>query len=255
MKRQTSKFHASVWIVLSFVAFAAFTTGVVGQNATDKASVPAPREEKFAPGGDFAVVPWHAARCPIGNYKFEVRVDCEEFRGASKAYEIHFLVNENGETWNEISRIASNPKHPNRTKKPGFKPVGMIHGEWGSVAMRLVGVSDNWYEVEVNYETRETMYAPRFGEMWRAVSWALVLDQHTVTITGQSVKILDSVDGKPIPELDVLPGLEALVENIEGDWAKVILRRDDKLHYGWVRWRDGRKFLVRFSLGTELYSG
>lgn len=70
-----------------------------------------------------------------------------------------------------------------------------------------------------------------------------------------NVKFLDAINGNPIPEFDGQTGLELSVDIIEGDWAKVILRRDDKLHYGWVRWRDGRNFLVKFSLGTELYSG
>ena len=255
MKRQTSKLHASVCVVLLFVSLAALTNGVLGQNANDKASVPAPREEKFAPGGDFAVVNWYDSGCPVGNYKFESGVDCEESPRRNHTQQLHLLYDRNGTVWNEISRNPQNDKHPNLAKKEGFKPVGMFLGEWGRVVLRLVGVSEHWYEVEVNYQTSETMYAPRFGEMWRAGSWNLALQKHQMIIDSPEVKFLDAIDGKAIPEFDGQTGLELSVDTIEGDWAKVILRRDEKSYYGWVRWRDGRKFLVKFSLGTELYSG
>ncbi|MBX3295578.1 MAG: hypothetical protein KF762_07690 [Acidobacteria bacterium] len=255
MKHQKSKFHTRFCVLLLFVSFAALTNGVLGQNATDKSSVPAPSEEKFEPGGDFAVVNWYDSGCPVGNYKFESGVDCEESPRWNHTQQLHLLYDRNGKIWNEISRNPQNPKHPSLAKKEGFKPVGMFLGEWGRVVLRLVAVSEHWYEVEVNYKTRETIYAPRFGEMWRAVSWCLVLQKHEMIVDNPEVKFLDAIDGKPVAEFDGQSELELSVDVIEGDWARVMLRRDEKLLYGWVRWRDGRKFLVKFSLGTELYSG
>lgn len=254
MKFLVSIAQMTVWPFALTATLISLTVCVIGQNQNGQAPIPLPSEEQFEPGGDFAVVNWYDSGCPAGNYKFESGVDCEDSPRWKHTQQLHLLYDRNGNIWNEISRNPQNAKHPNIAKKEGFKPVGMILGEWGRVVLRLVGVSEHWYEVEVNYKTGETMYAPRFGEMWRAVSWSMVLQKHEMIVDNPEIKFLEAINGKPIPEFDGQSGLKLAVDVVDGDWAKVILRRDEKSHYGWVRWRDGRKFLVRFSLGTELHS-
>ncbi len=239
------RFAGFIGLVISTVLIATFAQG-----ESAREPVPAPKDQKFLSADDVLLVSWYESYCPSVRLKekYKPGIDCEPiYTGfGEKAYAILELYNNDGSLWQEFDRHPSSA-HRGSLKQDGFLPFANIPAEWGSPVMRVVAYSDHWFKVEVNETTRAIKFAPRFGEMWRTISWEYFIDGNygSFKIDGKRTKLLDSIGGKPIPEFDHGEELELYTFRIDGDWIELQPKFDNpKEVKGWVRWRDGRKFLV-----------
>ena len=246
-------FFIIVFIVLRLPA-AAQTNMETGRQ--DKLLPPA--EEEFA-DVDAVASPWRVGTCPDAFYKIQ---NCHSIGG--KAYEFRHtsIYNEDGSLWYIYSNQSSEPDYYRKNKTMDFLPFAG-YGDFGRDALlRMVGESKHWYKVEVNEKTQATKFILKSDPSWEKTTWDFWLakiGQFSVEENGQTA-IYDESNGNVIGQADktgmrYFRYLGKLSER-DGDWMYIQVSKDgyscypvesksEKCYPGWVRWRAGRKFLVK----------
>ncbi len=174
------------------------------------------------------------------------------------------IYNRDGSIWYHFSVQPSDPdfyrKRP--ISRKDFVPLGPVprFNEEGDeiltdsqVFLRLVAEAPNWYEVEVNSESRETKYLDRTDGLWTKVDWSDVFNQSAfVYFDPTSVAVLEKPNGKPATECRANTSTKHTFSKLDGDWMFI----DDRIFQasdcrGWVRWRKGQAILIGSILNAE----
>jgi hypothetical protein len=163
------------------------------------------------------------------------------------------LYNRDGSLWDFFSLNRSGSNHFSKKLGNDFLPFSISAGE-EVVIFRLVGESENWYEIEINEKTQISKFIPKKDTLWSKVSWVYFL-AYIKTLDfgeGNRPQLLDKPNGNPISEVSAerWTGLRFRLK-IERDWAYVEGYKSSKSYKGWVKWRDARKML--FSAGLWKY--
>lgn len=131
---------------------------------------------------------------------------------------------------------------------PWFVPAH-LKLDYGLLLLKVVTLSRNWAEVEVNSIDGTTRWVDR-GEL-HFETWSEFI------INVNSVEIIDTetnpVRLKPLDHAAILAeGANALLVPlaVRGDWLMVSTDglADRIVPTGWIRWRDGERLLVRYNL-------
>lgn len=238
-----------------FVIFASivFFLPVIAQNSAkieDNKLLP-PLEEKFEIATDL-VVPWRSSGCYIGTIRVQEAGCHRVTEKESLSSDMLNLYNEDGTLWYRFSVQPSSPDYYLRNPKLGFLPFGTYPKIVMGVFLRMVGESPNWYEVEVNEETRATKFVLKNEPMmWAKTKWSYwLMEINLLKFIGEQQQLRDKSDGKIIEE-----SADAKFENVkfikaDGDWAYVEGGVYQKTYRGWIRWRKDRDILVKDLYGV-----
>ena len=221
--------------------FAASVSTTMAQ--TRDAQIPVPKSEKFA-DEDALAVPWRNTGC-LAEHR-SLASGCELPQGEKYDLAARLsLYERDGSRWLRFSISPRDVDHFPKLKNPEFVPFATDPGPFEGanlVVLRLVGVSDNWYKVEVNEMTSETKYISRQDWHWSKVSWEYWLgSQPRIYFDNNKTPVCDRPSGKP---LDSAVGNLGVFFERKGDWIKIRIYKANIPTYGWLQWRDGRKILV-----------
>jgi hypothetical protein len=215
-----------------------------------------PSKEKFREATDLTT-PWRSSGCRVFPEFQEAncyQVTVKEYRSS----DILTLYNEDGSVWYRFSLTFQSPEYFLRNTKKGFLPFSTDHGflpegtmEFGKlfppqiVILRMVRESQNWYEVEINEETKATKFILKSDPMWAITTWSYWLYEGVnFTIDSKKLQIRDKPKGKVIEETTNLDLEKVKFLKADGDWAYVQASKNQTIYRGWIQWRDGRNILV-----------
>lgn len=221
----------------------------------DNIRISPPAEEEFIPT-DALATPWRSSGCQINTRSPEL--DCYTVTFEERtARHILTLYDENGSLWHRFSVSPDSPVYFFKYKKEGFLPFATCcFKDWPTtVFLRMVGESSNWYKVEVNEKTQETKFAPKTDRMWGKTSWSYWLYWGTsIDVDFKLTPLYDKPNGQILEESSDLDTVKKSVFiKAEDDWAYVVTSQDQKRYEGWIRWREGRKLLIKPSFNlTEV---
>jgi hypothetical protein len=253
--------------VFSLLAIA--QTGV--ELKEDKISPPS--EEQFT-AIDALATPWRDSGCiwpiKVGPVEFpDEDTDCEKIR--SRVYALQTIYDSDGSVWYAFSTWDSDKDYFLRYsmvldergegygyrpeiygfRKEGFRPLATPGVSLPStVLLRMVGESSHWYKVEINEKTRDIRYIAKNDSLWTKKSWAYWiykgLGNGDNAIFGNKDRepLRDKPNGKVTEDSPI--GEEKLrVLKVEGEWVYVRAVKDPVSPLGWIRWRNGRNFLLK----------
>jgi hypothetical protein len=210
-----------------------------------------PSKEIFEPVSDLAV-PWRNSGC-INLVAVDDAPNCLRISGDEHRMANYFRLYEpDGTVWFGFSLNSGEPEYISKKNKPEFVPLSKDREEWPKrVILRMVGESEHWYEVEVNEQTRATKFILKSEpRMWAKVTWEYAIlngrkDGDNYIYTDENRELLrDGPDGKIKEERDILDTNRLMVLKVDGDWAYVFVGDSSAWMKGWIRWRNGREFLV-----------
>jgi len=224
------------------------TANSQGAAANDKAPPP-PSQEQFKPASDL-ITPWRNQLCAFKDVRKD-GVTCypatrEELEKVSSNLTIY---KSDGSVWYRFGLLGGEPdNYQDKNKNDRFKPFtsSLISN---NVLLRQTAESDNWYEVEVNEDTRETRYILKSDPLWMKTNWETWFTYAGGPIhpAREQAPLRDKPDGNVIEEFASVTYQSYRFLRIEGDWMYVV-GTTRVLTYGkykgWVRWREGRKILV-----------
>lgn len=259
MNRKISIAHLLSFACIAFISIFAYNSQALAQNVTDseKEKLSPPSEEDFQASTDLAV-PWRSSGCHV-NFDFN-EPNCYIVKVAEyRSSHILTLYNADGSLWYRFSVQPGEPSYFMKDTKMNFLPfstdVGFIKLEdfpnCGvsppvAVILRMVGESKNWYEVEINEETKATKFVLKSDRMWAKTSWSYWLFKgNNVEVDTDLTKLFDKPNGEAISKTSFLGAQTYQVLKVESDWIYVQSREDIKGNEnGWIRWRKGRDILV-----------
>lgn len=129
-----------------------------------------------------------------------------------------------------------------------FATPGLLPTPPNRLVLRISGESENWYKVVVNEDTGTVGYIFKGDPDWWKTTFEYYLKgKKTFSPAKDFAPLLDAPNGKIIPESEFIrfERLEFIrLDKPDGEWAYVERVVDGKPYKGWIRWRDGRKFLV-----------
>ena len=130
-----------------------------------------------------------------------------------------------------------------------------------NIVLRANGESEHWYRVIVNEETGDVAYILKTDPEWLKTTFEYWLNGSSILRPlGSFLPLLDTPNGKVIPATEgmIFDQLYFLkLDKPDGEWAYVETPENPIVHKGWIRWRNGREFLVDcyFSIKTLGRSG
>jgi hypothetical protein len=134
------------------------------------------------------------------------------------------------------------------TAPPWFVPE-VMKLDYDLLFLRAVTLSQNWLEVIVNQQTGETRWVDRHAVDF--IHWPdFLLEVFAVEIADPESNPLRI---KPLSHASIVPVSAGAVLHpiaIQGDWMKVVVGEipDSNSPTGWIRWRDGDRLLITYSL-------
>jgi hypothetical protein len=164
--------------------------------------------------------------------------------------EVMNIYDKDGQLWYQFSIWYDSPLFIDKNKKVGFAPFTSYNSGLYTFLLRLVAESPNWYEVEINEETRETKYILKKDQAFARRDFDDFIGgrAYLVKIDNRSTSLLDAPDGKKIDDYFPQQINDYGILEMKGDWIRVGLLEANKSREarknGWVRWRNGRKILV-----------
>jgi len=213
---------------------------------------PPPYKEKFTPASDL-ITPWRNQLCSFKNVRDDGlkchRATWEEGLKVSSNLTIY---KSNGSIWYRFGLLGTSPDYYlGQNKNDSFKPFTSSLVSNPNVLLRLTAESDNWYEVEVNEDTRETRFILKSDPLWMKTSWEtwLTFWGGPIHPAREQAPLRDKPEGDVIEEFAPVTYQTYRFFRAEGDWMYVEgvnLNRSQIYgkYRGWVRWREGRKILV-----------
>lgn len=216
-------------------------------NESDRISIP--KLEDFLPANDL-LAPWRSSKCALKGSEIlnHLCVDYvgDEYVSAS----VVTLFNGDGTIWHRLE-LANSPGNYRRAGITDFVPFSTGYNKSSDmVILRVVGESANWYQVEVNENTRETRYVRKDDKSWSRTKWDgwLFVSVNLVLADNQE-PFRDRPDGKIIAASESIKFERVKFLKADGDWAFVEGISNPRMpnpqfHTGWIRWRKGRQILV-----------
>ena len=243
-------------ILLTFSFLVICFSTVAAQTMEDKEDkVLPPSEEEFQKASDL-VGPWRQSGClysiDIDTFYWSVAYpDCVHVSGQQSAA-THFLTiyNADQSVWYGFSIDWQKPDFFKKKPKKDFLPVATsIREYFDFVVLRMTGESKHWYEVEVNEQTRDVKYILKSDPAWAKSNWEYWLFKGTgrpysnyLLVDGKREMLRDKPDGKIIEKPGDFDVDKLYFVKADGDWAYVKMPGNSLR--GWIRWRNGREFLV-----------
>ena len=226
-------------LILLFILLSASSQSLLAQTE--------PRSEKFDQA-DGLIIPWGWVWHTCSGSTPNPRPDCpvvtdKQFRANS----YQRIYADDGSLWHSFSVFPFDSKHYSNVLKKEFNPLGpypITNTKLpGPIVMRIRAASENWYEVEVNEDTRETQYVSRLDAAWSRVDWADIFNLSGSVSVKSDVRVLSAIDGEPV-KCGFDPKRYTFTK-LDGDWMRVNDRYfDAQVCKGWIRWRNGREILV-----------
>jgi hypothetical protein len=171
--------------------------------------------------------------------------------------DITSIYNDDGSLWFRFSNIYSKPNYYKNNTEIGFLPFATTWSglRGGTPVLRLVGESQNWYEVEVNEENWAIKYISKKDSNWTKISWEYLLGkEYFLSVKDRTQnRLRDKPNGEIIEESASLffHGF-AYLNKTDGDWVFVKgvnlqEKQSSKEYQGWIRWRENGKLLFYIS--------
>ncbi len=264
---RTMKQNNRIFLTLATL-FLVFFGGAIlhGQAAAQSADetkedvIPSPAQEKFQKV-DALATPWlDSSDCYLRTPDVSRYPNCTvtPLWGPNRVGARRFVIYDSaGLVWHDFKLSGDDEQFLPWKPRESFEPLAVnLLSISDSVILRMVGESEHWYEVEINENTRETKYLLKnTPKMWAKVSWDHWLSQggERHGLTGNLIAVnktdRELLKDKPNGKFIEKPG-EYNVSFLgflktEGDWAYVkVGSTEPKIIRGWIRWRNGREFLV-----------
>lgn len=241
--------------ILSISVFLSSSSSVFGQDRlalTD--GIPPPVEEEFAPSPK-TLVPMRQRSCGIWARKDPEVNGCVVF-SYSEWWSLTdvSLYDVSGRVWRTFTvNNHRDEKYFGRYSKE-FLPFATPGAEWEpptEFILRVSGESKNWYRVVVNEVTGDERYVLKNDPNW----WETTYDYWLSALPN-----LKPLKGKPLGPLYARPGGDIITDTEQMAFSSIIFRKldkpagewilldargnDGKNHSGWLRWRNGREFLI-----------
>ena len=109
----------------------------------------------------------------------------------------------------------------------------------------MIGESANWYQAEINEDTREIKYIAKSDKNWAKTDWSRWLfDGMNLNLDNHKIPLRDAPDGQIIAESADMTFDQVKVLKVDGDWAFVESYTRPQKYRGWIRWRKDRDLLV-----------
>ena len=234
--------------LLYFLALIIWSGSVLAQNSEESQGnhIYSPAEEKFQKANDL-VSPWRSSGCNLIYPEFR-EPGCYFVRDdVWRKSDILTLYNADGTVWYRFSLTYQSPDYFLKDTKMGFIPFATPYGYSGSpqiVLLRMTSESADWYEVEVNENTRATKFVLKSDPMWATTKWSYWLYESGILRLRGKHSLLDKPNGDVIKETSGYEIDKVKLLKVEGDWAYVGEFGKVNDYHGWVRWRKGRDILV-----------
>ena len=236
---------ASVWLFLSLAIAVSFSGASIVHS---QKSFSTPESQEFVSTDDL-LAPWRSSRCALLGKEIlnQLCVDYvgDDYLRMSKLD----LFNADGSIWRTLELNIESPDYFGNSKIPEFLPFAKnFTGQ--TIVLRLVGVSEDWYKVEINENTQATRYARRADKAWSRTNWeGWLYKSVTLALADDHEPLRDAPGGKIIPAARTIRFKRVKFLRAEGEWAYIqgIASSNEpkpELYSGWLRWRDGRKILV-----------
>ena len=248
-KKSTHRaFLSSLLLALLNMTVASFlVSGQDGKRPLGSEELRPPDQEKFTPtSGEELIIPWRESDRDCFNP--DVIKTCGNRRIITNeeylASDVMTIYDSDGKQWYQFKIGLASPDYSLDRPKKGFDPLAIFGSErypW-VVALRIAAESENWCEVEVNEQTRETKFILKSDQMWAKVTWNFIFNWSQFVYADPKITgLYDNPDGKLIEDAANSQFEKLKYERLEGDWMRVNWWG----HYsGWIRWRNGRKILV-----------
>lgn len=226
---------AKIYFALSFLLIG-LPFGASSQELPSRSELPQPKAEKFAKADELAL-PWRSSGCIMEGIASGTPCPFSN-KEKYESSRLLRLYNEDGKLWYEFSETPNDPKNYWRNPKPSFEPMGST-----GLVLRLVGIADHWYKVEINDRSGETKFILTSDEAWIKISWDYYWKSSIRTeIDLVKTPVFDGPAGKP--RFNITETTYFFVET-RGDWAKLKAYHDPQTPYFvWVKWREGREIKV-----------
>lgn len=219
---------------------------VFPQNSADLniASIPQPAEEEFQPATDL-VSPWRSSGCNLMGMEFK-EPNCYHVKNDMwRISDMLTLYNQDGTVWYRFSLAPQKSDYFLKNPKPGFLPFATpFSPEPSVVLLRMVSESPNWYEVEVNEQTRATKFVSKNDPMWGTTKWSYWLYESVILKLDGTQYLRDKPNGEVIAESANVQFDKVKFLKQNGDWAFVHEFAKPNGYHGWIRWRKGRDIMV-----------
>jgi hypothetical protein len=244
---KTFVFSCVLSFPLSLASMPILAQQVINYDAKD---IPPPKAETFSATTDL-LAPWRSSRCALKASEIlnHLCVDYvgDEYVNAS----VVTLYNSDGTIWHKLELNVGAPGYFLDAGIKDFIPFSTSVPSYPhSIILRMAGESPNWYEVEINEDTKTTKYARRGDKAWSKTRWDGWLYKSVNLYLGQDQPPLrDAPNGKIIAASELIKFERVQFLKAEGDWAYVEGLANPRIpkpefHRGWLRWRNGRNILV-----------
>jgi len=220
-----------------------------------------PKDEKFR-SSTALLIPWRDGGCAGSGNNSWNGSNCYVVTAAQYVTRtVLTLYKEDASVW---FTFDLNPKGQLYfAQKRNFVPFatpGIHTGPPLSVCLRITGESDHWYQVVVNEDSGLIAFVLKSDPEWSRSSFEYWFKGFKViSLSKNHAPLLDSPDGKPVSETEFMH-FEAVnfikLDRPDGEWMYVESRDIDvnpRPYRGWLRWRDGRKFLVGCVFGNDQF--
>ena len=203
---------------------------------------PAPDAETFTKTDELAV-PWRETGCVVESRGPDSGchvANPKEFEEASRLS----LYNSDGSLWQLFSLSPTGQNRFLKETDSSLVPFSVMRGYPISAGpiLRLIAISPNWYEVEVNEKTKETKFISKGDRSWAKISWDYWLrSDRRLEIDPGISQLFDKPNGNVVEGYGV-PSFSFQERN--GDWARVRGWHGYESFDVWIQWKKGRDLLV-----------
>ncbi len=205
-----------------------------------------PSKETFK-AADGLIVPWRDTGCNIIALKFR-EPECYEVSAKEwLAHSILSIYNADGSNWYTLNVQISAEDHFSVNPKQGFIPFSVyptVRYASDGVLLRLVKESKNWYEVEINEQTRETKFILKDNsKQWGKSTFDYWLYEGRfveINPDKRAQQFFEEPNGKKLEDFEI-PLKYGKILKVENEWVKVEITEDFSV---WLRWKKGRDILV-----------
>jgi len=130
-----------------------------------------------------------------------------------------------------------------------FTPLDVLR-----IAIRRKAVSQNWYEVFINEESKETKYIWIGDSFLQRDEWEKYIRfSPYVLIDSEKNPLWETQDGQ-VKTVQISKGDWFIPKLIDGDWLRVQRKPSKGDDSGWIRWRKDNEIVIGFELNNWVIS-
>ncbi len=157
------------------------------------------------------------------------------------------IYNADKTIWYEFSFEEKSPVYLNKIAQKELKPFEPFMLD--RFYVRVVAESENWYEVVINEETKETKYTLKSDRSLIYATFKFYFEKSGGFIDFDEEKnpLRETPDGTPLENQNYSSKFYS--KKIEGEWIFVVSGVSKAK--GWIRWRKDGKILVGYTLNAH----